>query len=135
MSSRRKEPYQDIGAKAVYERTLKRREQSMIRSLERAGYLVAKAATSIGGCELFSYQNADFATGLSNVQFLTGLFQERDTAMASPTMATAGRMTAVMRAAGSDEGTEMAVYGMNPATGVLIKERGMSRPDIRSAAR
>ncbi len=28
----------------------------MIRSLERAGYLVAKAATSIGGRESFSYQ-------------------------------------------------------------------------------
>jgi hypothetical protein len=40
------EPYQDVGAKAVHERTLKRREQSMIRSLERAGYLVAKAANS-----------------------------------------------------------------------------------------
>jgi transposase len=38
------EPYQDIGAKAVHERTIKRREQSMIRSLERAGYSVAKAA-------------------------------------------------------------------------------------------
>ena len=40
------EPYQEIGAKAVYERTSKRREQSMIRSLERAGYSVAKAATA-----------------------------------------------------------------------------------------
>ncbi len=40
------EPYQDIGAKAVHERTIKRREQSMIRSLERAGYSVAKAATA-----------------------------------------------------------------------------------------
>ena len=39
-------PYQDIGAKAVHERTKKRREQSMIRSLERAGYSVAKAATA-----------------------------------------------------------------------------------------
>jgi transposase len=39
-------PYQDIGAKAVHERTIKRREQSMIRSLERAGYSVAKAATA-----------------------------------------------------------------------------------------
>ena len=35
-------PYQDIGAKAVHERTIKRREQSMIRSLERAGYSVAR---------------------------------------------------------------------------------------------
>jgi transposase len=40
------EPYQEIGAKAVYERTSKRREQSMIRSLERAGYSVARAATA-----------------------------------------------------------------------------------------
>jgi transposase len=40
------EPYQEIGAKAVYERTSKRRELSMIRSLERAGYSVAKAATA-----------------------------------------------------------------------------------------
>lgn len=40
------EPYQDVGAKAVHERKLKRREQSMIRSLERARYLVAKAATA-----------------------------------------------------------------------------------------
>ena len=40
------EPYQDIGAEAVHERTIKRRERSMIRSLERAGYSVAKAATA-----------------------------------------------------------------------------------------
>jgi transposase len=40
------EPYQDIGAKAVHERTLKRRERSMIRSLEKAGYSVAKTATA-----------------------------------------------------------------------------------------
>ena len=40
------EPYQDIGAKAVHERTSKRRERSMIRSLEKAGYSVAKAATA-----------------------------------------------------------------------------------------
>lgn len=40
------EPYQDIGAKAVHERTLKRRERSMIRSLEKAGYSVEKAATA-----------------------------------------------------------------------------------------
>jgi transposase len=40
------EPYQDIGAKAVHERILKRRERSMIRSLEKAGYSVAKAATA-----------------------------------------------------------------------------------------
>jgi hypothetical protein len=40
------EPYQEIGAKAVYEITSKGQEQSMIRSLERAGYSVAKAATA-----------------------------------------------------------------------------------------
>jgi len=39
------EPYQDIGAEAVHERTIKRREGAMIRSLERAGYSVNKAAT------------------------------------------------------------------------------------------
>jgi hypothetical protein len=38
------EPYQDIGAEAVHERTSKRREQSMIRSLEMSGYSVIKAA-------------------------------------------------------------------------------------------
>jgi hypothetical protein len=37
------EPYQDIGAKAAQERAAKRRELSMIRSLEKAGYSVAKA--------------------------------------------------------------------------------------------
>ncbi len=37
------EPYQDTGAKAVCERTTKRRERSMIRSLEKAGYSVVKA--------------------------------------------------------------------------------------------
>jgi len=38
------EPYQDIGAEAVCERTMmKRRERSMIRSLEKAGYSVVKA--------------------------------------------------------------------------------------------
>jgi len=37
------EPYQDIGAEAVCERTMKRREKSMIRSLEKAGYSVVKA--------------------------------------------------------------------------------------------
>jgi transposase len=36
------EPYQDMGAEAVVERAAKRREQSMIRSLEKAGYTVAK---------------------------------------------------------------------------------------------
>lgn len=37
------EPYQDAGAEAVCERTMKRRERSMIRSLEKAGYSVVKA--------------------------------------------------------------------------------------------
>jgi transposase len=37
------EPYQDIGAEAAQERAAKRRERSMIRSLEKAGYSVAKA--------------------------------------------------------------------------------------------
>ncbi len=36
------EPYQDIGAEVVVERAAKRRERSMIRSLEKAGYTVAK---------------------------------------------------------------------------------------------
>jgi transposase len=36
------EPYQDMGAEAVVERAAKRRERSMIRSLEKAGYTVAK---------------------------------------------------------------------------------------------
>jgi hypothetical protein len=36
------EPYQDAGAEAVCERTMKRRERSMIRSLEKAGYSVVK---------------------------------------------------------------------------------------------
>jgi hypothetical protein len=40
------EPYQDIGADAIHERTSKRRERSMIRSLEKAGYSVTKAATA-----------------------------------------------------------------------------------------
>jgi hypothetical protein len=38
------EPYQDTGAKAVHERTIKRKERSMIRSLEKAGYSVTRAA-------------------------------------------------------------------------------------------
>jgi hypothetical protein len=37
------EPYQDMGAEAISER-VKRRERSMIRSLEKAGYSVVKAA-------------------------------------------------------------------------------------------
>jgi transposase len=36
-------PYQEIGAEVVYERSIKRREKSMIKSLERAGYTVTKA--------------------------------------------------------------------------------------------
>ncbi len=40
------EPYQDMGAEAVHERTSKRRERSMVRSLEKAGYSVTKAATA-----------------------------------------------------------------------------------------
>jgi transposase len=40
------EPYQDIGAEAVCERTMKRREKSMIISLEKAGYSVVKAAAA-----------------------------------------------------------------------------------------
>ena len=37
------EPYHDIGAAAACERTIKKRERSMIRSLEKAGYSVIKA--------------------------------------------------------------------------------------------
>ncbi len=40
------EPYQDIGAKAANERAMKRREQSMIRSLEKAGYSVVKTSVA-----------------------------------------------------------------------------------------
>jgi len=36
------EPYQGIGAKAISERATNRRERSMIRSLEKAGYSVAQ---------------------------------------------------------------------------------------------
>lgn len=39
-------PYQEIGAEVVYERSIKRKEKSMIRSLERAGYTVTKAVTA-----------------------------------------------------------------------------------------
>lgn len=38
------EPYQDIGSEAVYRRSSKKREQSMIRILERSGYVITKAA-------------------------------------------------------------------------------------------
>jgi transposase len=40
------QPYQEIGAEVVYERSIKRREKSMIKSLERAGYTVTKAVTA-----------------------------------------------------------------------------------------
>ncbi len=40
------EAYQDIGAKAVCERATKRREKSMIRSLEKAGYSIVMAAAN-----------------------------------------------------------------------------------------
>jgi transposase len=40
------EPYQDMGADAIHERTSRRKERSMIRSLEKAGYSVTKAATA-----------------------------------------------------------------------------------------
>jgi len=40
------ETYQDLGAEAIHERTSRRKERSMIRSLEKAGYSVIKAATA-----------------------------------------------------------------------------------------
>ena len=40
------EAYQDLGAEAIHERTSRRKERSMIRSLEKAGYSVIKAATA-----------------------------------------------------------------------------------------
>jgi len=40
------EPYQDVGAKVADERAIQRRERSMIRSLEKAGYSVTRAATA-----------------------------------------------------------------------------------------
>jgi transposase len=40
------EPYQDIGFEEAHERAIKRRERAMIRSLEKAGYSVARAATA-----------------------------------------------------------------------------------------
>jgi hypothetical protein len=36
------EPYQDTGAEAANERATKRREQSMIRSLEKVGYSIVR---------------------------------------------------------------------------------------------
>jgi transposase len=39
-------PYQEIGAEVAYERSIKRREKSMIKSLERAGYTVTKAVAA-----------------------------------------------------------------------------------------
>jgi transposase len=41
-----REPYQETGAEAVNERAVERRERSMIRLLERAGYSVTRAATA-----------------------------------------------------------------------------------------
>lgn len=40
------EPYQDTGAEATNERAMKRRERSMIRSLEKAGYSVVKTSVA-----------------------------------------------------------------------------------------
>ena len=40
------EPYHEIGAEGAHEKAVERREQSMIRLLERAGYSVTKAATA-----------------------------------------------------------------------------------------
>ena len=40
------EAYQDLGAEAIHERTSRRKERSMIRSLKKAGYSVIKAATA-----------------------------------------------------------------------------------------
>src|SRR5512137_468523 len=40
------EPYQEIGAEATHERAVARRERSMIRLLERAGYSVTRTATA-----------------------------------------------------------------------------------------
>jgi hypothetical protein len=37
-------PYKDVGAEVVYQRKTKNREQAMIRSLERSGYVVTKVA-------------------------------------------------------------------------------------------
>jgi hypothetical protein len=39
-------PYKDVGAEVVYQRKTKNREQAMIRSLERSGYIVPKVATA-----------------------------------------------------------------------------------------
>ena len=39
-------PYEDIIAEAVNEKAVKKRELSMIRSLEKAGYSGMKAATA-----------------------------------------------------------------------------------------
>jgi transposase len=37
------EPYQDIGSEAVFSRASKKRDQAMIRTLERSGYVITKA--------------------------------------------------------------------------------------------
>ncbi len=39
-------PYKDVGAQVVYQRKTKNREQAMIRSLDRSGYIVTKVATA-----------------------------------------------------------------------------------------
>jgi len=39
-------PYKDVGAEVVYQRKTKNREQAMVRSLERSGYVVTKVATA-----------------------------------------------------------------------------------------
>ena len=41
-----KEPYQDTGAEATNDKATKRRERSMIRSLEKAGYSVVKTSVA-----------------------------------------------------------------------------------------
>ncbi|MEA2032542.1 MAG: transposase, partial [Euryarchaeota archaeon] len=40
-------PYQDVGADIVNERRSKKREQAMVRDLERRGYAVSKVTTTI----------------------------------------------------------------------------------------
>ena len=39
-------PYEDTGAEEAKERASKRKEQSMIRSLEKAGYSVVRTSTA-----------------------------------------------------------------------------------------
>jgi hypothetical protein len=40
------EPYHEIGAEVAHERSVERREQSMIRLLEKTGYSVTRDATA-----------------------------------------------------------------------------------------